>query len=231
VPGAAPPRRARVGRRPPARPVIRTNREDRPEGRPARLRPFRPEVLRAPRSRRPTSSHRTSWVVAGDLTMPQLRWTPRQVGRPSASGIRRRLRQFGTLERSDVGQSCHGTGHRRASNLRSDRKLTRRHALPHTDAPAARFPMLLPPTRGGRPTKTERPQRITRDDSINHHVTDPAHRVADRDKPGCPRAPHSPDQRAHGPPLSRRPLPRLTPRTGTAKRQWTSRRAGTSSST
>jgi hypothetical protein len=30
-------------------------------------------------------------VVAGDFTMPQLRWTPRQAGRPSASGIPRRL--------------------------------------------------------------------------------------------------------------------------------------------
>src|SRR4051794_1548485 len=51
--------------------------------------------------------------------------------------------------------------------------------------------MLLPPRPRGRPRKTERPQRLPqRDHPINHHVTDRPHgRIADRDKPGRPRAP------------------------------------------
>ena len=51
--------------------------------------------------------------------------------------------------------------------------------------------MSLPPPLGGRPPKTERPHRIPREHPITHHVTDPPHgEVADRDKPGRPRAPH-----------------------------------------
>jgi hypothetical protein len=51
--------------------------------------------------------------------------------------------------------------------------------------------MLLPPLPRGRPRKTERPHRLPqRDHPINHHVTDRLHgRIADRDKPGRPRAP------------------------------------------
>jgi hypothetical protein len=51
--------------------------------------------------------------------------------------------------------------------------------------------MLLPPLLRGRPRKTERPQRLPqRDHPIDHHVTDRPHgRIADRDKPGRPRAP------------------------------------------
>src|SRR5215210_6828867 len=51
--------------------------------------------------------------------------------------------------------------------------------------------MPLPPPLGGRPPKTERPHRIPREHPITHHVTGPPHgEVADRDKPGRPRAPH-----------------------------------------
>ena len=68
-----------------------------------------------------------------------------------------------------------------------------RAALLHTDAPRPAPRMLLPPPQGGRPPKTERPQRVTpREHPINHHVTDPEPRVADRDKPGRPHAPHPP---------------------------------------
>jgi hypothetical protein len=67
-----------------------------------------------------------------------------------------------------------------------------RAVLHHTDAPRPAPRMLLPPpSPRGRPRKTERPQRLPqRDHPINHHVTDrlPG-RIADRDKPGRPRAP------------------------------------------
>jgi hypothetical protein len=79
-----------------------------------------------------------------------------------------------------------------------------RAALIHTDAPRPAPQMPLPPRSRGRPTKTERPQRVTlREHPINHHVTDPEPRVADRDKPGRPHAPHPP----------RPPRPRPTLRT------------------
>jgi hypothetical protein len=48
--------------------------------------------------------------------------------------------------------------------------------------------MLLPPPLGGRPPKTERPQRVLREDPITHHVAGP-HQVEHRDKPGHSRAP------------------------------------------
>ena len=58
-----------------------------------------------------------------------------------------------------------------------------RPALSHTDAPRPAPRTLLPPPLGGRPPKTERPQRLAlREDPINHHVTDRPHgQVADRD--------------------------------------------------
>ncbi len=69
-----------------------------------------------------------------------------------------------------------------------------RAALIHTDAPRPAPQMPLPPPERGRPTKTERPQRVTPREQhpINHHVTDQERRVADRDKPGRPHAPHLP---------------------------------------
>jgi hypothetical protein len=89
----------------------------------------------------------------------------------------------------------------------------------HTDAPRPAPRMLLPPLPSGRPPKTERSHRITREHPINHHVTDLEREAADRDKPGRPRASHPPR-----PPRSRpashtgRP-PTLTPRPGTDKQQ------------
>jgi transposase len=81
----------------------------------------------------------------------------------------------------------------RARRRRIGARLTSfgaRRALSHSDAPRPAPRMLLPPPPGGRPPKTERPQRLPRDHPINHHVTDPPHgAVADRDKPGRPRAP------------------------------------------
>ena len=47
-----------------------------------------------------------------------------------------------------------------------------RAALLHTDAPRPAPRMSLPPVASGRPPKTERPHRITREHPINHHVTD-----------------------------------------------------------
>jgi hypothetical protein len=52
--------------------------------------------------------------------------------------------------------------------------------------------MLLPPLPGGRPTKAERPHRITREHPINHHVTDLDNEIADRDKPGPARTTTAP---------------------------------------
>jgi hypothetical protein len=68
-----------------------------------------------------------------------------------------------------------------------------RPAPRHSDAPRSAPRMSLPPPLGGRPPKTERPQRLAlREDPINHHVTDRPHgAVADRDKPGHSRAHHS----------------------------------------
>src|SRR5215217_4231323 len=90
--------------------------------------------------------------------------------------------------------------------------------------------MLLPPPERGRPTKTERPQRVTpREHPIKHHVTDPEPRVADRDKPGRPHAPHLPRPPRPRPTLSTTSLARLTPRTGTDKqhsRAWQAPRFG-----
>jgi hypothetical protein len=78
--------------------------------------------------------------------------------------------------------------------------------------------MLLPPPEGGRPPKTERPQRVTpREHPINHHVTDPEPRVADRDKPGRPHAQHPPRPPRPRSTLTTTSLSRLTPRTGTDK--------------
>ena len=75
----------------------------------------------------------------------------------------------------------------------TDPAVGARAALLHTDAPRPAPRMLLPPLASGRPPKTERPQRVTpREHPINHHVTDPEPRVADRDKPGRPHAPHPP---------------------------------------
>src|SRR5207247_1630821 len=66
-----------------------------------------------------------------------------------------------------------------------------RQALHQPDAPRPAPCMSLPPPLGGRPPKTERPQRVSREDPITHHVTDPPDgSVADRDKPGHSRAPH-----------------------------------------
>jgi hypothetical protein len=63
-----------------------------------------------------------------------------------------------------------------------------------TDAPRPAPDNLLPPRPRGRPAKTERPQLSTQREQhpINHHVTgrEPNPQVADRDKPGRPRAHH-----------------------------------------
>src|SRR3954452_15117770 len=69
-----------------------------------------------------------------------------------------------------------------------------RTALTHTDAPRPAPDRIPPPPPGGRPQKTERPQRFPqRDHPITHHVAGPGAnpRVADRSKAGRPRA-HDP---------------------------------------
>jgi hypothetical protein len=65
------------------------------------------------------------------------------------------------------------------------------------------------------PDKTERPQRRPqRDHPINRHVTDrPPGRIADRDKPGRPRAPRPRPQ-----PAARAPRPPEGPATKTISR-------------
>jgi hypothetical protein len=71
-----------------------------------------------------------------------------------------------------------------------------RQAPLHTDAPRPAPNRLLPPPLGGRPRKTERPQRFPqRDHPIKHHVAGPGAnpRVADRSKAGRPRA-HDPSR-------------------------------------
>ena len=92
-----------------------------------------------------------------------------------------------------------------------------RAALPHTDAPRPAPRMLLLRPQGGWPTKTERPHRITtREHPINHHVTDPGTQGrGPKISPGARTHHTRPDHRAHDPPPQPRPLPTLTPRTGT----------------
>ena len=48
-----------------------------------------------------------------------------------------------------------------------------RHSPRSPRCTAAAPRMLLPPPTGGRPPKTERPQRVLREDPITHHVADP----------------------------------------------------------
>ena len=80
---------------------------------------------------------------------------------------------------------------RRGASRPPDRTSVRALPSRHSDAPRPAPRMLLPPPPRGRPPKTERPHRIPREHPINHHVTGPPHgEVADRDKPGRPRAPH-----------------------------------------
>src|SRR3954462_10278093 len=85
--------------------------------------------------------------------------------------------------------------------------------------------MPLPPPRGGGQPKTERPPRIRREHPITHHVTDPPHgEVADRDKPGRPRAPRPAPPPRHAPPSPSASQPnntiaRLTRTPGTEKQQ------------
>ena len=98
--------------------------------------------------------------------------------------------------RSCASCSNAATTHSASSATRRSRPretLPVRASLTITDAPRPAPGMLLPPRSRGRPPKTERPQRFTQREQhpINHHVTEPPHpRVADRDKPGRPRAQH-----------------------------------------
>ena len=116
----------------------------------------------------------------------------------------------------------------------SARRHSRPHELPrarqapnHTDAPRPAPDLSLPPPPGGRPRKTERPQRFPqRDHPIKHHVTDPGAnpRVANRSKAGRPRAHnphHQPRARPAAQPQSTRPprTPRLTKGSCTSKGQ------------
>src|SRR3954469_4295742 len=126
----------------------------------------------------------------------QTRAQPRPRVLPGHQGAHRRQPRL-PVGRAQAPQALlpHATRARRSGTRATRVTLPRaRTALTHTDAPRPAPDRIPPPPAGGRPQKTERPQRFPqRDHPITHHVAGPGAnpRVADRSKAGRPRA-HDP---------------------------------------
>jgi transposase len=169
----------------------------------------RPSVRPAPRPR-PSLTPRTAGAALGAVRRRPGRTPPRlarsRLLRPGRRPPRRQPRLPRPRTQALETQLPHPARTRRRRPAPRLTLFGARHVLHQPDAPrpAPRIP--LPPPLGGRPPKTERPQRVLREDPITHHVTDPT--VVDRDKPGHSRAPHpTPPLRPQPPDQHRRARP------------------------
>ena len=154
----------------------------------------RSPVRSAPRARAPVAPG-PAGVALGALGGRPTR-APRGQPRPrllraGGRAARRQPRLPGRGSQAAQAQLPHAARTRRRGSAARLNRLRCAHSPPSHRCAAAGSLHAAAATTSWPAQKTERPQRVPqRDHPINHHVTDRLHgRIADRDKPGRPRAP------------------------------------------